>query len=90
MFALETCAKTIVYQQNKELAQAVFEKDGGTVKGHITGGTGCKVRLVNCILTDADGAAWEICGEDTVLTLDKEDVHFWGNREEYDGKKNKR
>lgn len=78
VYALETRAETVVYQAGKELARAVFEKDGKTVRGHVTGGTGCKVRLVNCVLTDPEGAVMEICGKDTVITVGETDAGFSG------------
>lgn len=82
------------YMQGDSLLVApVFNEDGiaryylpgGTWVNYltgetVTGGADCKVRLVNCILTDAEGAAWEVCGQDTVLTLAEEDVRFWGSK----------
>lgn len=78
VFALENRAETTVYQAGKELVQAVFEKEGSAVKGHVTGGAGCRIRFVNCILTNIEGADWEICGKDTLLHIKEEDFHFYG------------
>ena len=78
VFALETTAETIVYQAGGELVRARFEKEGQTIKGHVTGGAGCRVRLVNCVLADAQGADMEIQGNDTVLALTEEDVTLRG------------
>ncbi|MDE7333926.1 MAG: alpha-xylosidase [Lachnospiraceae bacterium] len=78
VFALETTAETVVYQAGGELVRARFEKEGQTIKGHVTGGAGCRVRLVNCVLADAQGADMEIQGNDTVLALTEEDVTLRG------------
>lgn len=78
VFALETKAETIVYQAGQELVKAAFEKEGQTVKGHVTGAEGCRVRLVNCILADVQGAEKEIQGSDTLLMLTGDDVTLIG------------
>ncbi len=78
VFALENKTETIVYQDGKELVTAMFEKEGNEIKGHVSGGAGCRVRLVNCILTDVKGASMEVQGKDTVLVLEDDDVQLWG------------
>ena len=78
IYNLETRAEAVVYQAEAELVSAVFIKDGKTVRGHITGGTGCKVRMVNCVLSDIEGAVMEVCGKDTVITIQEEDADFLG------------
>ncbi len=78
VFALETKAEAIVYQAGRELVKASFEKEGETIKGHVTGGKGCRIRLVNCVLADVQGADKEIQGSDTVLLLTGDDVIFTG------------
>lgn len=80
VFALETTAETVVYQAGGELVKASFEKEGETIKGHVTGGAGCRVRLVNCVLADVQGADAEIQGNDTVVMLAEEDVTFLGKQ----------
>ncbi len=78
VFALESRAETTVYQAGKKMVEAVFEKEGNTVKGHVTGGAGCRVRLVNCILAGTEDADQKICGKDTLLTLKEENSYFCG------------
>lgn len=79
VFALETKAEAVVYQADREIAEAFFEKEDNTIKGRVTKGAGCFVRLVNCILSDVSGVEMEIQGKDTVLTLKEDDVELTGH-----------
>lgn len=82
VFALETEAETTVYQANKELVKVTVRKDGNRINGYVTGETGCWIRLVDCVLSDIQGAAMEVQGKDTVLALEKNDT-FCAEMEEY-------
>ena len=62
-----------------ELAKAVFERTEHQITGHITGASGCSVRLVNCILSKAEGAVIEQQGNDTILKIAENDVTVVGN-----------
>ncbi len=79
VFHLETKAETVVYQAGMELAKAVFERTEHQITGHITGASGCSVRLVNCILSKAEGAVIEQQGNDTILKIAENDVTVVGN-----------
>ena len=76
VFALRSRAETVIWQDGTALVTAVLEKDGGRITGHVTGAAGCRVRLVNCPITGADGAEAVKEGADTVLMLRDDAVHF--------------
>lgn len=77
VFALESRAETTVYQNNTAIVNAVFEKNKSVVTGHVTGAAGCRIRFINCRLTDtgaSEGISLEIKGEDTILKLHEDNV----------------
>lgn len=76
VFGLATKAEAAVYQENREIVKACLVKEEDRIKGHIWGGAGSRIRLVNCILSDAEGIAMEVQGKDTVLTVGEDDVTF--------------
>ena len=76
VFALETKAETTVYQAGKEVVKVFFEKEDDKIKGYVTGGAGCRIRLVGCICREAEGVLMEVQGKDTVLALEEDDVAF--------------
>lgn len=77
VFALCERAETTVYQAGGEIVKAAFLKDKeGTIKGHVTGGAGCRIRFVGKVVKEAEGVSMEVQGQDTVLTLEEEDATF--------------
>ncbi len=78
VFFLLSKAETVVYQDNEEIVRAVFEREGTEIKGRVSGGRGCRVRLVGRRLSGIDGATMEIQGQDTVITLDEDEAVFSG------------
>ena len=78
VFFLLSKAETVVYQDNEEIVRAVFEREGTEIKGRVSGGRGCRVRLVGRRLSGIDGASMEIQGQDTVITLDEDEAVFSG------------
>lgn len=78
VFFLLSKAETTVYQDNEEIVKAVFEREGTEIKGRVSGGKGCRVRLVGRRLSGIDGASMEIQGQDTVIGLEEDEVKFSG------------
>lgn len=78
VFFLLSKAETTVYQENAEIVKAVFEREGTEIKGRVSGGKGCRVRLVGQRLSGIDGASMEIEGQDTVIGLEEDEVKFSG------------
>lgn len=78
VFFLLSKAETTVYQDNEEIVKAVFEREGTEIKGRVSGGKGCRVRLVGQRLSGIDGASMEIEGQDTVIGLEEDEVKFSG------------
>ena len=78
VFFLLSKAETTVYQDNEEIVKAVFEREGPEIKGRVSGGKGCRVRLVGQRLSGIDGASMEIQGQDTVIGLEEDEVKFSG------------
>lgn len=76
MFALETKAEAAVHQAGREVANVFLEKEGNRIFGRVTGGAGCRIRLVNCICRKAEGAFIEVQGKDTVLTCREDDAEL--------------
>lgn len=72
-----------------ETSGMTFEKDAAhedgdapqkdrQIRGHVKGGRGCRVRLVGRRLKQIKGAEMRIEGQDTIITLDGDDVLFSG------------
>lgn len=78
VFFLLAKAETKVYQADREIVKAVFEKSGTEIRGQVSGGAGCRVRLVGWHLSEIEGASMEIQGQDTVIALDGDEVSFSG------------
>lgn len=76
VFGLEGKAETVICQDNGELAAVSVERDGEMIKGHVRGGAGCRVRLVNQAAESAEGVVMEVQGRDTVITLTKDETDF--------------
>lgn len=73
VYGLTGRAETVVYQDGKQIASAVFEKKGSQVTARLTGAAGSQVRLVGCSILGVSGAAAESDGTDTVLLIEKDD-----------------
>ena len=71
VFELKDQAETRVYQKNEEVLSFKITREGAKIAGETKGRGGCRVRLVNCILENVQGAEIYIEGKDTVLTLTK-------------------
>ena len=71
VFELKDQAETRVYRKNEEMLYFKITGKEGKVSGEIKGRDGCRVRLVNCILENVQGAEVYTDGKDTVLTLTK-------------------
>ncbi|MDE6962828.1 MAG: alpha-xylosidase, partial [Lachnospiraceae bacterium] len=78
VFFLLSKARTTVYQAGEEILKAVFEKNGTEIKGRVSGGRGCRVRLAGWRLSGIEGASMEVQGQDTVIALDGDEVVFSG------------
>ena len=74
VYALKTKAQAEVFQQGESLVRVELNREGGRVTGQVSGGTGCKLRFVNCHFEKAEGASMEWEGDDTVFTLDTEEA----------------
>ena len=71
VYGLKDYAKTVVYQNKRELIRLEISKDGTDISVHADGATGADVRFVNCRLSDVQGARARIEGNDTVVTVEK-------------------
>lgn len=71
VYGLKDYAKTVVYQNKRELIRLEISKDGADISVHADGATGADVRFVNCRLSDVQGARVRIEGNDTVVTVEK-------------------
>ena len=67
VFALQDKAETTVYQKEEEVLTLTLEKDGQKINGKVQGKSGCKVRLVDCAVTNVTGAKMERDGADTII-----------------------
>lgn len=67
VFALQDKAETTVYQKGEEVLTLSLEKKDGKITGKVQGKSGCKVRLVNCTITNVTGAKMERDGADTII-----------------------
>ena len=76
VFALGTKAKAVVYQGDKKAAEIELMKAEGEISGHVAGGAGCRVRLVNCVVSEAAGVSMEVQAQDTLLTVLEDDAAF--------------
>ena len=71
VYGLKDYAKTVVYQDNRELLRLEISKDGTDISVHADGAAGAAARFVNCRLSDVQGAQARIEGNDTVVTVEK-------------------
>lgn len=71
VYGLKDYAKTVVYQNKRELIRLEISKDGTDISVHADGATGADMRFVNCRLSDVQGARARIEGNDTVVTVEK-------------------
>ena len=69
VFELKDLAEKRVYQKNEEVLSFKITREGEKIAGETKGRGGCRVRLVNCILENVQGAEIYIEGKDTILTL---------------------
>lgn len=76
VFGLCEKAETVVYQDNVVLASVSVERNADLIKGHVRGGAGSRVRLVNLTAESVEGAVMEIQGRDTVLSLKEDEADF--------------
>lgn len=74
VFELKDKAETIVYQAEKEVVRANFEREENKITGNVT--AGMKIRFVNCIVKNIEGAEMEIDGKDTVVTVSENGATF--------------
>ena len=74
VFELKNKAETNVYQAEKEVLKAVFEREGNKITGNVT--AGAKIRFANCIVKNIEGAKMEIDGKDTVVTVSENGATF--------------
>ena len=74
VFELKDKAETIVYQAEKEVVRADFEREENKITGNVT--AGMKIRFVNCIVKNIEGAEMEIDGKDTVVTVSENGATF--------------
>lgn len=71
VYGLKDYAKTVVYQNKRELIRLEISKDGTDISVHADGAAGADVRFVNCRLSDVQGARARIEGDDTIVTVEK-------------------
>lgn len=70
VFAPEEAAETTettVFQENRELVKITLEHKDGEIRGHVSGGAGCRVRLTG-------GASAGTGGQDILLALQEDDA----------------
>ena len=87
VFGLTDRAESVVYQEHKEVLKLELKreilsnntdepgagnKNIAKVTGKVTGKSGCRVRLVNCMAENVRGAASENDGKDTVIILERD------------------
>ena len=68
-FEIQGQAETSVYQNGKEILHLQLSREESCIIGKSCGLKEYKVRLVNCIVKNVQGAEFEIVGNDTVLTV---------------------
>lgn len=73
VYGLTGRAETVVYQDGKQIASAVFEKNGSQGKARLTGAAGCSVRLVGSGISGVKGAKAAADGTDSVLFIEQDE-----------------
>lgn len=71
VFELKNHAESTVWQNGAEFLRLSLDRKQENITGTAEGKTGCRIRFVNCRLTDVAGAAVEQDREDTVLILEQ-------------------
>lgn len=69
VYGLQEQTDAVVYQKNQEVQSIRLQKEGTKLVGTVYGESGCRIRLVNCAVSDVSGTIAEQDGADTVLII---------------------
>lgn len=76
VYELQDQAECMVYENSTEIAKAkfVFDRENKCIKVYLDKITGCRIRMVNCILDSVQGGTMEIQGADTIISAEASEL----------------